>query len=105
MISTLMTLGTDPMLLADGSGSVQAMLVIAPFIVGPVVFALVYMSIYLRYRNTDKRHAFEREVGVAVGNLRTRDERTDHRRGLRSRTMENANHTQPLERVRRLTAR
>lgn len=97
-------LTADPMLLASGGDSGIA-IVLAPFVIGPVVFGLVYMGIYQRYRNADKRHAFEREVGVAVGNLRTGDHRTGSRRGLRTRTMSGANHHDHLTRVRRIQVR
>lgn len=105
MIPLLTALGADPafaMLLADGGGGVGAIGIAFPFLAGPAVFIGVYLGIYRRYRNTDKRHKFEKETEVAVGNLET----VDHRRGSnnrqRSRRMRGDNSTDHLQRVRRL---
>lgn len=87
------------------SGSSDVVGVLLPFGVGPAVFFGVYVGIYRHYRNTDKRHRFEREVGVAVGNLETRDAREGHRTRQRNRRMAGANEGAPLERVRRISVR
>lgn len=96
-------LTADPataLILADSGDG--AMGLAFPFLSGPAVFAAVYIGIYRYYRNTDKRHHFEKETEVAVGNL-TRDDRkrgTNNRQ--RSRTMSDANQDEHLDRVRRL---
>ncbi|HJB08936.1 MAG TPA: hypothetical protein H9786_00155 [Candidatus Brachybacterium merdavium] len=88
------------LILAD-SGD-EAMGLTFPFVAGPVVFAAVYVGIYRYYRNTDKRHHFEQETEVAVGNLSRIDRKRGTNNRQRSRTMSGANQDDHLERVRRL---
>ncbi|AXK47099.1 hypothetical protein DXU92_14460 [Brachybacterium saurashtrense] len=88
-----------PILLADGSSSDGIFL---PFLLGPLTFAGIYIGIYRFYRNTDKRHRYERETKVAVGNLQQDDRRTGRKTGQRSRSMDGRNDTDHLTRVRRL---
>lgn len=73
-----------------------------PFVLGPVVFAAVYGGIYRYYRNTDKRHRFEKETQVAVGNLKSLDRKRGTNNRQKSRTMSGANQDDHLERVRRI---
>ena len=105
MIDQLLALGGDPavtMLLA-GSGSDDGAIGFAlPFIAGPAVFGGVYFAIYRYYRNTDKRHHFEKETEVAVGNLRTGDRRRGSNNRQRSRSMNGANQDDHLQRVHRI---
>ena len=99
------TTAVDPaavMILADSGDSGIAGLLF-PFVAGPAVFAAVYGGIYRYYRNTDKRHYFEKETEVAVGNLRTGDRRRGSNNRQRSRTMSGANQDDHLERVRRIS--
>ncbi|MCT2294859.1 hypothetical protein M3F57_01695 [Brachybacterium muris] len=91
----------DAIILA-GSGDSAIAGLLFPFIVGPVVFAAVYGGIYRYYRNTDKRHYFERETEVAVGNLRTSDRRRGSNNRQRNRTMSGANQDDHLQRVNRI---
>ncbi|MCT1384185.1 hypothetical protein M4D54_00815 [Brachybacterium sp. p3-SID1565] len=95
---------TAVMILAD-SGDSGVVGLMFPFIAGPAVFAAVYGGIYRYYRNTDKRHHFEKETEVAVGNLRTGDRRRGSNNRQSSRTMSGANQDNHLERVRRIAVR
>ena len=91
---------TTAMLLADSGDGVAG--IAFPFLAGPAVFAAVYIGIYRYYRNTDKRHYFERETEVAVGNLRTGDRRRGSNNRQRSRSMSGANQDDHLQRVHRI---
>lgn len=105
MIDQLLALGGDPavtMLLA-GSGSDDGAIGFAlPFIAGPAVFGGVYFAIYRYYRNTDKRHEFERNTDVAVGNLKAQDRKRGSNNRQKSRTMQGHNEDDHLKRVRRI---
>lgn len=103
MLPLLAELTADPttaMLLAgsdSGSGAVAI-----PFLAGPAVFLGVYLGIYRYYRNTDKRHHFERETQVKVGNLESGDRKIGENNRQQSRRMRGRNSTDHLERVRRI---
>ena len=96
----------DPVaaIILAGSGDSAVAGLLFPFVAGPAVFALVYGGIYRYYRNTDKRHYFERETEVAVGNLRTSDRRRGSNNRQRNRTMSGANQDDHLQRVNRIRA-
>ncbi|MDO5663537.1 MAG: hypothetical protein Q4G40_12640 [Brachybacterium sp.] len=83
----------------DGGG---AFLGLAPFIAGPVVFGMVYMGIYRYYRNTDKRHYFERETHVETYGHQQFNDRVGRRTRLKNRTMRGANEANSLDRVQRI---
>lgn len=105
MIDVLLALGADPSaatLLAGGSSDDVGAGVLFPFLAGPAVFIAVYLGIYRYYRNTDKRHEFERKTEVKVGNLRTGDQRRGSNNRQKSRRMNGANEDDALERVRRI---
>lgn len=92
-----------PLLLAQsGDGAIGLAF---PFLAGPAVFAAVYGGIYRYYRNTDKRHHFERETEVSVGNLRQSDRRVGANNRQKSRSMAGRNDTDHLQRVRRIRVR
>lgn len=92
-----------PMLLAQsGDGAIGLAF---PFLAGPAVFAAVYGGIYRYYRNTDKRHHFERETEVSVGNLQQADRRIGANNRQKSRSMAGRNDTDHLQRVRRIRVR
>lgn len=103
MLPLLAELSADPatLMLLAGSDSGAAGIAF-PFIAGPAVFAAVYGGIFRYYRNTDKRHRFERETEVAVGNLRQADRRIGTHNRQKSRSLDGRNDTDPLQRVRRL---
>lgn len=90
----------DATLLADSDSGIAGLAF--PFIAGPAVFAAVYGGIYRYYRNTDKRHVFEKETEVRVGNLRTGDRRRGSNNRQKSRSMSGANQDDHLQRVRRI---
>ena len=106
MLPLLAEITADPatmMLLADSDSGAAG--IAFPFLAGPAVFAAVYGGIYRYYRNTDKRHRYERETQVAVGNLRQGDQKVGRRTRLRNRSMSGRNETDPLERVPRIRVR
>lgn len=57
---------------------------------GPVFFMLMYT----RYRNTDKRHTYERDTASGTAGLQQFDNPVDHVTGSRSARMPDANHEQ-----------
>lgn len=103
MFPLLAELAADPMtpmLLADsGDGAIG---IAFPFVAGPAVFAAIYGGIYRYYRNTDKRHHFERETKVSVGNLDAGDRKVGENNRQQSRRMRGRNSTDHLQRVRRI---
>lgn len=46
------------------------------WLLGPAAGAGFYLVTYLRYRNVDKRHAYERETACTVEGMTTHDSRT-----------------------------
>lgn len=107
MNEVLLALAGDPgsaAILASGSGDGAVGLAI-PFVAGPGVFVGVYYAIYRYYRNTDKRHEYERETEVSVGNLQAGDHRRGSKNRQRNRTMNGANEDDHLQRVRRIDVR
>ena len=106
MLPLLAEITADPatmMLLADSDSGAAG--IAFPFLAGPAVFAAVYGGIYRYYRNTDKRHHFEKETEVAVGNLKQGDRKVGINNRQKSRTMSGVNSTDHLERVRRIQVR
>ncbi|ATG52899.1 hypothetical protein CFK38_16250 [Brachybacterium vulturis] len=103
MLPLLAELSADPatMTLLAGSDSGAGGIAI-PFIAGPAVFAAVYGGIYRYYRNTDKRHHFERETEVSVGNLRSGDRKVGENNRQQDRAMRGRNSTDHLQRVHRI---
>ena len=98
----MIVLAEGSLLLAGGSSSDYPLPILA---VGPVAGVLVYLGIYSRYRNKDKRYRYESESDVEVGNMMMRDRRVQHRTGVRGRRMEGANDHEHLDRVRRVQIR
>src|SRR5699024_12816263 len=103
MLPLLAELTADPAtvtLLADsdsGAGSIAI-----PLLAGPAVLLGVSLGIYRYYRNTDKRHHFERETAAQQGNLETgrrkigeNNRQQSHRMRARNRT----DHPQPAHRT------
>lgn len=103
MFPLLAELAADPttttLLAGSDSGAAG---IAAPFLAGPAVFAAVYGLIYRYYRNTDKRHRFEKETEVKVGNLQSGDRKVGSNNRQKSRTMSGHNSTDHLRRVRRI---
>ncbi|MEE1619351.1 hypothetical protein V1260_11890 [Brachybacterium sp. J144] len=90
-----------PLLLA-GSGDSSAAGFLFPLLAGPAVFAAVYGLIYRYYRNTDKRHVFEKETEVRVGNLRSNDRKVGENNRQSSARMNGDNTGDHLRRVQRI---
>ena len=90
-----------PLLLA-GSGDSSAVGFVFPLLAGPAVFAAVYGLIYRYYRNTDKRHVFEKETEVRVGNLRTDDRKVGENNRQSAARMSGDNAGDHLRRVQRI---
>ena len=108
MNDLLLALTGDPgvtTLLAGNSSGDGAAGVLFPFLAGPAVFIAVYLGIYRFYRNTDKRHEFERRTEVSVGNLRSADRRVGSNNRQRSRRMNGSNEDDHLVRVQRIQVR
>ena len=57
------------------------------------------MWVFLRYRNTDKRHAFERETAAEVLDLRTYDQKTGEVKGVENSRIPGQNSNSPLKRL------
>ena len=103
MLPLLAEITADPatmMLLADSDSGAAG--IAFPFLAGPAVFAAVYGGIYRYYRNTDKRHHFEKETEVAVGNLQQDERKVRSKTRLKNRHMSDSNVTDHLKRVRRI---
>lgn len=58
------------------------------FLLSGIIF---YVIMYIRYRNTDKRHMHESETKVEKLNIQKSDELVTRRKGLRNATMQGAN--------------
>ncbi|MFC0675334.1 hypothetical protein [Brachybacterium hainanense] len=102
MITDLLPLMADgPMLLAEG-GDEGGGGILAILAAGPVSGVLVYMGIYSRYRNKDKRYRFESEAKVDVGNMMVHDQKVNHRRRVTGRRMDGGNESEHLQRVQQM---
>jgi len=55
---------------------------------GPVFYGIIYM----RYRNSDKRHRHEAETEAATHEMRVSDTFVQSRKGLSNSKMQGANH-------------
>lgn len=55
------------------------------------VGVIFYLIMYGRYRNSDKRHTYEKETKNQISNVRTVDNYIERRKRLRNRTMKGAN--------------
>lgn len=69
------------------------------WLLGPIGGAGFFMMVYLRYRNTDKRHVYERETSAEVVDLRTYDQVVDQVRGTRRPRIDGANQASPRDRL------
>ena len=55
------------------------------------VGVIFYLIMYGRYRNSDKRHTYEKETKNQISNVKTIDNYIERRKRLRNRTMKGAN--------------
>lgn len=67
--------------------------------IGPAAAVFFYTTVYMRYRNTDKRHEYERETSSGIGDVQGYDTKIDHLTGLRNRRMRGRNEHTPIERL------
>jgi hypothetical protein len=63
---------------SSDEGSIAVVLVF--LLTGPIYYAIIYM----RYRNTDKRHSHETETKAAIENVETADTFVEHRKRLKN---------------------
>lgn len=84
------------------SGDDAAFNILTPFVVGAIVFALVYVLTYLYYRNTDKSYDFERKTDIRIANVQAFDHAGRRRNGVHSSIMSGRNNGSPRERVNRV---
>ena len=88
-----------PALLASSGDSSSGGGFLFPFIAAIVVGVGFYWLIYNKYRNANARFQFEDRVSATVTNVRTRDDKVDHRTGLRSSTMDGRNEDDAMAKV------
>lgn len=67
--------------------------------IGPAAAVFFYTTVYMRYRNTDKRHEYERETSSDIADVQGYDTKIDHLTGLRNRRMRGRNEHTPIERL------
>ena len=72
----------------DSSGAAAAPLALC--LAGFIYFAIIY----LRYRNSDKRHHHEAETPATIQNLQQYDQFVKHRKRQRNRSMKGRNDQQ-----------
>ena len=72
---------------SDDSGAAAAPLVL---LLSGFIF---YGIMYSRYRNADKRHSHESETSTMIANLVPSDVFIEKKKGLKSASMNGANHT------------
>lgn len=69
------------------------------WLLGPALGVGFYVMMFLRYRNTDKRHAYERETSSEVVDLRVYDQVVGNVTGVQRSRIEGANGGSPRERL------
>lgn len=69
------------------------------WLLGPAAGIGFYVFYYLRYRNTDKRHAFERETNSEVVGLSGTDKLVGNVRGVENSKISGNNVTSPRQRL------
>ena len=70
---------------SDDGGKIGLLFLLAGF--------LFYGAMYVRYRNTDKRHHYETETRAAMRNMQQADAFAESLRRLRNSKMSGANNT------------
>ncbi|MBP1325418.1 hypothetical protein JOF28_000650 [Leucobacter exalbidus] len=71
----------------------------ALWLLGPGAGIAFYMFHYLRYRNTNQRHAFERETKNTVANVTGDDRLVGRVRDVQNRMVPGDNSSQPRQRL------
>lgn len=69
------------------------------WLAGPVGAVAFYSYIFLRYRNTDKRHQYEHKTATEMGQVATYDEKIGEVKGVKNRYMSGENSSSPLTRL------
>lgn len=78
---------------SDGGGSALLLLL------GPAAGVGFYLLIFFRYRNTDKRHAYERETSAEVLDLRVHDQVVSRVTGVERSSIQGKNSSSPRTRL------
>lgn len=89
--------GLDTSTLASSSDSDGGPLML--LLLGPLAGIGFYTMIFLRYRNTDKRHMYEHETASEVRNPKAYDQRVDSVRGTERRRIQGDNSKKPTQRL------
>ncbi len=69
------------------------------WLLGPIGGTGFFMWVFLRYRNTDKRHAFERETASDVLDLKVYDQKTGEVNGTTDSRIRGRNSNAPRTRL------
>ena len=69
------------------------------WLLGPLGGIGFYTAVYLRYRNTDKRFAYEHHVEAEMSALRVQDRKVGSRTRLTNRQIQGENASKPLARL------
>lgn len=94
---TMWLASSEPVLLAasDSSDSATNFL----WLLGPAAGIGFYALIFLRYRNVNQRHAYERETHCTVANLAAEDHRTGRVSDVENSRIRGANSGSPRSRL------
>lgn len=69
------------------------------WLLGPLGGIGFYTAVYLRYRNTDKRFAYEHHTEAKLSDLRGHDRKVGAVRGVSNRTIQGENASSPTKRL------
>lgn len=69
------------------------------WLLGPVAGVGFYVSVYLRYRNTNKRHEFEHHTASEMTDVKVSDNKVGTVKGTESRELSGANSSRHLARL------
>lgn len=69
------------------------------WLLGPVAGVAFYLMVFFRYRNANKRHAYERETASEVLDLRVHDQVVGDVSGVERRSIEGMNSRSPRARL------
>ena len=78
----------------SGSGDLWYLLLL-----GPVAGIAFYTSVYLRYRNTNKRFEYERKTSSDIAGLQGFDQKVDQIRGTSRSRIQGGNADNPRQRL------
>lgn len=69
------------------------------WLLGPVAGVAFYLMVFLRYRNTNKRHAYERETSSEVLDMRVHDQVVGEVTGVERSSIQGMNSRSPRSRL------